>query len=485
MSKSKILIGVALSFSVGVFLASRFIVDLLYVYWVCAVLIAVFALSFLGSASKLKIVRLAGLFLFFVFLGILRFNQSVGENEFQNFFESKVKWEGYITQDPDVRLDKQLITIQPNGFEQKILITTTKAQNFFYGDWVVLEGKLKEPKEFEDFDYPGYLERFGVYALVQYPKIIILKNNQGYWAKTYLLKIKHAFAKRLSEYLGEPENSLALGILIGARRGLPAETVENFNITGTTHIVAISGFNIAVIVTALSYLAWVAGRRASFWLATAIILGFVVIAGGSASVIRAAVMGFLLLMSFNIGRMYNVGPAMFFAGAAMLYVNPKILYWAVGFQLSFAATLGLVYFMPILDALTENWPKFLGLKNIFLGTLAATVSTLPLILWYFGRLSLVALLANALILPFVPFAMLFGFLSITPFLAPGFALIAHWLLAYILFVAAKLSRVPFASVEMKISSWMVVLMFGLLFALYLVLNRFVGKKRRFEILRNL
>src|SRR3989344_4494045 len=278
MSKSKIFSIACICFALGVLLASRFNVDPRIVY----VSLCLTAVLFAIGGKKLKVLAL---FVLFLSLGVWRFNFSVNPSEFAEFYDQKIKWEGYITEEPDVRADKQLITIRPIGFEQKLLVTTTKAQEFFYGDWVVVEGKIKQAKEFDDFDYPGYLERFNVYAIASYPKVLILKNNRGNFAKHALLKIKATFVKRASGFLPEPQNSLALGILIGARKGLPTEIVENFNITGTSHIIAISGFNITVIVAALGYLAWILGRRTSAILSFLVILGFVIITGGSASVV--------------------------------------------------------------------------------------------------------------------------------------------------------------------------------------------------------
>ncbi|MBI3231650.1 MAG: ComEC/Rec2 family competence protein [Candidatus Doudnabacteria bacterium] len=485
MSKSKIFIGLCLSFGLGIFLASRFSLDWLYIYFLFGVAVIIVFGSLLVDNPARSAVRLSGVFLFFICLGGLRFQQAVQLNSYENFFGQKVQWEGHVMEDPDIRADRQLLTIRPEGFDQRILVTSTKSQEFFYGDRVVFEGKPKEPHDFNDFDYSGYLERFGVYAAMQYPKIYILKNNQGNKLKFLLLKTKQAFSRRMQKFLPEPENSLALGILIGARRGLPPEVMESFNITGTSHIVAISGFNIAVIVAVLNFSAWIVGRRASFWLSLCMILGFVVTAGGSASVVRAGVMGILLLMAFNIGRMYSVMPALLFAAGVMLFANPKILFWDVGFQMSFAATLGLVLFMPILESLTSKWPKVFGLKSIFLATLSATISTLPLALWHFGRLSLVALLANLLILPVVPLAMLFGFLTIIPILAPGFAFISGLLLTYILWVVNSLAKWPLASLQVKISEWVLLASFASLTLVYWAVKRWSKRKLKLEQVQNL
>jgi competence protein ComEC len=307
-----------------------------------------------------------------------------------------------------------LLTVKIDGYNQNLLVTTTKSGKFFYGDRVWLTGKVAEAKAFEDFDYKGYLERHNVYGLMRYPKAIVLKIDQGNKLVYGLLKLKHWFVARLSEVLSSPYDSLLLGILIGAKRALPEELYQQFINTGTSHIIAISGFNISVIVGALAFLPYYLGRRVSFFLTLLVIGIFVVMSGASASVVRAALMGGLLLTSFGIGRLYSITPALCCAALLMLLVNPRILFWDVGFQLSFLATAGIVYGVEPLEILTKKWPSFFGLKTIFFTTLTAVIATLPLTLFEFGRLSLVALLVNMLVLPIVPAAMFFGFFSALP-----------------------------------------------------------------------
>lgn len=477
MSRSKIFLGICFSFAIGIYFESIFDVKEMWKFFGIGLGLVLFICGVVFKEKRwTKTAMYVAFFLFCIVLGIFRFEQKIQKNEFKSFFEQKVKWEGYIVEDPDLRTDKQLLTVRPKNFKQNLLITTTKAQDFFYGDLVVFEGKVKEPKDFDDFDYSGYLERFNVYGVVSYPKIIILKNSHGNKYKTFILKIKHSFVKRVSEFFTEPNRSLALGITIGAKRGLPADIVENFNITGTSHIVAMSGYNITIIIGFFGILSWVIGRRLNLWLSLFLVLGFVVVAGASASVVRAGVMGALLLFAFNLGRMYMAFPALIFTSALMLYANPRIGLWDIGFQLSFAATLGIVCLMPLLEKIFSNFGEYWGVKKIILGTFSAIFATMPIILFYFGRLSLVALLANILVLPFVPMAMLLSFLTIIPFLAPGFVFFTNLILGWIFYVTAKLSRVPFASVEIKIGKIGFVLISIFLLILYFILEKYLRKK---------
>lgn len=473
MSKSKVFIGIAISFAAGILVASKFNISAQAVYLFVGACVVGFALSFI---SHKKTTALIALFLFCGGLGFLRLQVSQMPNRYLGLFEEKQSLEGYIVEDVDIRTDKQLITFRPKGSNQSVLITATLGQKFFYGDWIVAEGKLNEAKNFDDFDYQKYLERFNVYAVMSYPKVLILKSHQLNPVKEFLLNVKSAFAKRIGQFIKEPQASLLMGILIGARKTLPQSVIDNFNTAGVSHVIAISGYNISIIIKSLEYLAKLFGRRFSFWLSLIIIFGFVIISGASASVIRAAVMGSLLLVAFNIGRQYSITPALFFSALVMLIINPKILFWDIGFQLSFAATFGIVYFSPLLDKLTSGWPNPIQIKSILLTTMAAIVSTLPFILFYFGRLSLVAPLVNILILPFVPLTMLLGFLTVLPIVGSGFAFLSNFLLLYILRITEIFAGFKFSSLEVKISSWMFLVLVLGVFGLYFGLKRLAAAK---------
>src|SRR6202035_58648 len=148
-----------------------------------------------------------------------------------------------------------------------------------------------------------------------------------------------------------------------------------------------------------------------------------------------------------------IAPSLFFAGLVMLVLNPKILFWDVGFQLSFAATAGIIYFMPVFNRLCEKLPQDLGAKTLILTTLSAIIATLPL--------SFSAPLVNLLILPFLPATMLFGFLAVLPFLGPGFALPANWLLLYILKITQTFANLPYSYLSLQISVWTFLLLIAM------------------------
>jgi competence protein ComEC len=473
MSKSKIFIGIAISFAAGILIASEFSISAQAMDIFLGLCATAFALSFFCNNNK---TALMALFLFCAGLGALRLGNSMAPNQYAGLMDDKQQLEGYITKDVDLRSTEQLITFTPKGFSQDILITAPLTQTFFYGDWIVVEGKPALAKNYGDFDYQKYLERFNVYAVMSYPKFKLLKSHQLNPVKEFLLKIKAAFIKRTNELLPEPQSSLSIGILIGGHANMPQDIVDNFSKTGVSHIIAVSGFNITIIIYALASLAYLVGRRASFWLALGTIAGFVIITGASASVLRAAIMGFLLLVALNIGRQYSVVPALFFAALVMLILNPKILFWDVGFQLSFAATLGIIFFMPKFTELAKKLPEFGPVKSLVLTTISAIIATLPLILFNFGVLSLSAPLVNVLILPAVPLTMLFGFLTAVPILGAGFAFVCNWFLLYILKVTSFFSGLSYSYLNFQISSAVFWALTGGIFAIYFLLKHLAERK---------
>lgn len=483
MRKSKIFVGLCVSFIAGVLVGSVAGIPKPWLFAVMAFCVAGFALNVTptnhhqGVETRRPSFYVIFACLFFACVGAWRLQAIHGvPNEYASWFGQKQDFEGVISEDVDVRTDRQMITVTPDGFHQRVLVTLTKTNAYFYGQRVWLRGKVVEARGFDGFDYPGYLERFNTYALMRYPSAIVLREHQGNMLKEGMLRLKAAVVRRAGQVLAEPHGSLLMGILIGARKSLPEDVVANFIATGTSHIIAVSGYNVSVIVGVLGYLAYALGRRRTLWVGLAVIVGFTVIAGASASVVRAAVMGIVLLLAQTRGRLYAVTPALALAAAGMLFANPKILYWDVGFQLSFAATVGIVYGVPILEKLTQSWPKLWGLKTTMLVTVAAVAATLPLVLLHFGRLSVVALVVNVLILPFVPLVMLLGAFVVLPWVGAGVGYLLWFPLEYILRVTSWFARLPFASVEINVSPASILGVIIFIVSAYVLAYSYVRKK---------
>lgn len=271
-----------------------------------------------------------------------------------------------------------------------------------------------------------------------------------------LARTAESFEASMHRVLPEPASSLAIGILTGSRSSLSQDIKDDFKRTGLSHIVAVSGYNISVIVLAVStLLGYVAlSRTVSFWISVVLLILFTVLTGATASVVRAAFMGVLVIVAQKESRLYSARTAIAFAGAAMLFQNPFLLRYDVGFLLSFLATGGLLILFPLLEERTHTWPKLMGLKDIILQSLSAQLFVLPVLIIALGSISLIFLLANAAVLIVIPPTMLFAFLGgvvglVGTALGRVVAFPAYALLRYELGSTYLLARVPHASVAIE------------------------------------
>jgi competence protein ComEC len=302
-------------------------------------------------------------------------------------------------------------------------LTSTGAAEFRYGDRVRITGWLETPPEFEDFSYRDYLARLGVYSQVREARMVFLAERQGSALWQALFDIKARALTVLAQIFPEPHAALLQGILLGVEANIPADIKTQFSLTGTSHVIAISGFNVSILVALFMALAgrWLGERRGAL-VALAAVAVYTVLVGASASVVRAAFMGGLSVVAARLGRRSPGLNALSAAAIAMTALNPLTL-WDVGFQLSAAATLGLIlYADPFQAAAQRGLARFLPApqatrlahfcSDAFLLTLAAQITTLPLIAFYFKQLSLISLLANLVILPAQPAVMILGGLAL-------------------------------------------------------------------------
>ncbi|MBP9072271.1 MAG: ComEC/Rec2 family competence protein, partial [Caldilineaceae bacterium] len=343
-----------------------------------------------------------------------------------------------LRQDTQQRLDVRVDSLKIDGSERpvhgQLRLTTGLATQVIYGQPVRITGILSDPPQFEDFDYRAYLARKGVQSLMQRPRITPLETpNQGSRLKRTLYALRARSESLLNRLLPEPYAALANGMLLGIESGIPDDLYDQFNLTGTSHVIVISGSNVALVAGVLmAIFQRVLGRRRSILPTLAGIGLYALLVGGDAAVLRAALMGGLFVWATAINRPSTALVSLGAACGAMTVVNPLML-WDVGFQLSSAATAGLILFTPGLTQAVGRWlPGFSGgfltsgflaqsgvasaakgvLQGLFqdglIVTLAANVTTLPLVVFYFGRLSLISLLTNILILPVQPLIMFGG-----------------------------------------------------------------------------
>jgi competence protein ComEC len=262
------------------------------------------------------------------------------------------------------------------------------------------------------------------------------------------------------------------GLLLGSRKGIPDYLMQKFNITGLTHIIAISGYNITLVIVIIGGIFGFLSRKLKVVFSILFVFIFTVTVGASAAVVRAAIMGIISLISIWYGRTYFVVLGLFCAAFFMNLWNPKILVYDVGFQLSFLATFGLIFLSDGLKKYVKFLPEMFAIRESFAMTLSAQVFALPIILLNFGRLSLISPIANVFVLPFIPFAMFFGFFGVffgyfSDILGNLVGFIGYLILKFIIGLVDFFASLKYASISLDFICWWMV---GLYF--YVLAKRF-------------
>jgi len=453
-------------------------------------LFGVFLIGLLGfTIARKSFLCIIFLFIIGAAVGLLRSGfaeQRVTPNQISFYNEQKIGFEGVITE-TDIRRDKAKYTVSvdvlernPNDISGDVLVTLDKYPQYKYGDRVKVYGELTSPGEFNGFAYDNYLSRYGIYSVMYRPYVKKIDSGEGslFWHAMSFLQ--NAFMERINRIFPEPHASFEAGLLVGARKGIPSELMEKFNITGLTHIIAISGYNITIIIVFVMWMLKRLPRRIGFIVAIGAIILFTLFVGASPAVTRASIMGILGLIALNYGRQSNIHLTILLSAVFMVLWNPKILWWDVGFQLSFAAVMGLIYVAPLFEKYAKKLPEAFGVREAILMTLSAQVMALPIIIFNFERLSLIAPLANLFVIFAIPPAMLFGFVAVlASFLFEGLGLIIGYItwgiLSYIIKVIEFASIIPYASVNIPgMKLWM---MFGY-YALLLSFLFYVNKHKK-------
>jgi len=428
---------IALAVAAGIWFASQFSVSL----WLAAAAVAVGLLATVGawrlSGSSESVWSAA--FCMLVACGVLRYTLSAplpGAHSIARYNGQRITLEGVIVEEPDVRPTHTNLRVRPqrllsaegsdDQLDDLVLIRFTPQTytvRWQYGDVVRADGLLDAPPRMSAFDYREYLARQGVFSWMPQPRELVrIGRGEGNPLYARLLEVKDAVRRTVQRMLPMPESALLNGILIGDDNAIPEDLQAAFRRTGTSHIVAISGFNVSVVIALVIPLLSRAlnARRAALFAMPAIAI-YAVFVGASASVVRAALMAGIGLFGALFWRRGFTLNTLCAAALLMLVANPHTLF-DVGFQLSFMATLGLVLYADRLSGPVRAWVQLrlrneraqkatLLLLDGALVTLAAQLTTLPLILAVYNQFSNVALLTNVLILPLQPPIMILGGLA--------------------------------------------------------------------------
>ena len=426
-------------------------------------------------------------------LGAVRYQLSIPKFDafhiaFYNDREYDLLITGYLVEPPDYRDNYTNLRVSVSAVDTGdgdleasglLLVRVSNNQTFHYGDRLRLRGKLQTPPENEEFSYRDYLAAKHIHSYMSSAKVTILPGRGGNPISFALYTLKDKSLDNIYRMFPDPESSLLAGILLGVDTGLTRELQQAFKNTGTAHIIAISGFNISIIAGIFfAFFSRFLGERRGAVVAILGIALYTFVVGADAAVVRAAIMGSLALFAKQIGRRQFALNTLLAVAFIMTLWNPLFV-WDVGFQLSFFATLGLILYA---DPFTQFADRIIRqvfpastaerLVELFsefvLLTLAAQLTTIPIMAYHFQRISLVSFIANPFILPAQPAVMILGglavILSLIWFpLGQLMAWVVWPFVVYTIRMVELFDRVPHGTLFLgKLSIWFVILFYAAL-----------------------
>jgi len=443
-------------------------------------------------------------------IGIFRYDQILNTApHLSSYFGKSIQLSGMIISEPEREGSAQRISLRVRSIDGNsvgnvfnVFLATRSYPRYDIGDRLEVRGRLDDP---HDSRIPGYADRVAredIFALMYFPMIQKTGEESINPLTSILITAKRSFDEKIDLILPEPHAAFLKGLLLGERQDLPQSLRNDFATTGTTHIVALSGYNITLVggLFMSILLFFTVPFTLAFWLSSAAIILFVLLTGASPSVVRAGIMGILLLIAEKEGRLYHMGNALAFAATVMVWVNPRLLLFDAAFQLSFLATIGISYLTPVIERAFErigavvtymgkrsrfknslpmrdpvSQKGLFSLRRTLIETISAQIAVIPLLMYLFGRLSLISPLTNLLVLIAVPYAMAAGFIAAcAAFISVAFGQVMGWgawvLLEYMIRMIELFSRLPFASVAFD-SPWAIGIGWFFFASLFIVLVR--------------
>lgn len=477
----------AIALSVGIILAY---LSNSYILISITLLLVIFFGMLLFNKFKMTLFILIGILLFFIIGGFeYIYIKNLNVEKFEGFSGQQVAIVGYISSEPDFKdakityvintktIIKQGKTLEVKG---KILFTTLKSENNIYsfGREIIIDGVLSIPKGKRNpggFDYQRYLSQSGVSATI-FAKSNSVKigdiTDVNPLIKTGII-IRNKVIKVIERSLPSEQAGLLNGMMIGYTAGLDKDLRTAFSDAGLSHIMAVSGMNVAFIVFPLVFLFKKIRVKQNFAniLIILILILFVYVTGFSPSVVRAVVMAIIVLAGQLIQREADVITSLSLAAIILLLYNPITLL-DVGFQLSFAATFSLILFYKYIKCLLsfKYIPK--AIVNLLAVTLSAQVGVLPITAFYFNKISIISVLTNIVVVPLTGVITILGFImailgQINIFLSQIIGYINYSFLSFILFVTKTSASFPFAIVKVITPHIIIIFLYYLLIFFFL------------------
>lgn len=426
-------------------------------------------------------ISLMSLVLFFcIALGILRVQFITEKNNF--VCEKKCQFDATITSLPNIKNEYQIFTVAPLHHDDvyDVQVRVPLYPRYTVGDTVTLFGDVKIPEVKmprygeKFFDYENYLNLHNVGSVMLYPTISTSSHAEPISFTARLKRFQERCIDSVATYVSNPASSIATGMLFGAL-SMPQELIQTFRVTGLSHIVVLSGFNIAILISAVLLVVVVVPLFLRIIVAGIIVILFVLMVGAEVSIVRATIMSFISLTALALGRASDGRRALLLSLMVITLYEPRHLIYDVSLHLSFLATAGIVYMGDGIKKLLSGVSSRIY-KEIITTTVAAYVVTLPYVLYTFGTMSVYALATNLIVLPLVPLMMLMTFCivvtaPISTFLASLFGYGTSLLGGFIIATARMVESIPFSSLSVTLSFSHMIVLYGCIIGLFLFLTK--------------
>ena len=449
-----ILIGVILSLRYSYFVGVEWVVVSF-----CMAVIAFINRSYLAVI----LILLSGFF-----LGIWRGSRQLyAQSGYQKFVGREVKIKGRVKDDVSFDVDGDLrlrlvdVEVGDMVISGDLWLATTQNLDIKRSDSIMAIGQLSKG--------------FGNIPAAMYRARIISVQRQDY--SDVARDLRDSFAEGIRSSVREPEASLGSGFLLGQKSALPEKLDQELRLLGLTHIVVASGYNLSILVRFARRFFFRISRFTALSVSGLLVYGFANITGFSPSMTRASIITGLSLIVWFYGRKFHPLVLLSLSAAITLLINPTYAWGDIGWLLSFSAFIGVIVLSPLIHAYFWGDEKPSNFRQIFIETLSAQILTLPLIIYVFERYSPLALLANVLVLPLIPLAMLLTFFAggaglFAPFFMRHFlGWPAENLLGYMTAMVDWLAKLPIASNEISFSLSSLIVSYLLLFSAMVYLKR--------------
>jgi len=448
-----------ISFLAGVFIGSAFSLG------ICLFILSAALAALVFFRRKEYLLIALGLL-----MGLLRFHSSLPTPPILPETASAVTGRIIFT---EKSLSRQLLTITITDSQlagRRALVYVPRYPLYFYGQKVSLQCKFIRPEPFEGFAYDQYLALRKIQIVCYQPQISIIGTEQNIWS--FIFKVKDFYYRKFLQGMPEPESSVIRATILSERREIPKDLQTDLAHVGLTHVIAISGFHIALfiiivreILLTLNISPWVA-----FWLIAVVVTLYIVMVGQPASAVRSAVMAGVMLIAPLVHRPVSVWYLLWLTAAIMIFITPGALRYDIGWQLSFAAVAGLVTWGQWWQSKLNWLPNIFHLPEIVAATLSAQMFTLPLSVYYFHNLSLSSVAANVVVIPLVAPMMIIALVVPILFFWPLIyqaVMAVLYALTYVMVKTAEIGgKLPYSYLTLPaMSEWLLALWFLILIIL--------------------